>query len=411
MKKTAVLICFLAALLLFVFPAFAAEPNAVDILNDPNGRLLGVCPGGLRHEYPENSLEGIEAAGKTGIDFVLTDVRKTADGSFVLLKDDTTKRMLTGEEKNISDLTAGELSQRFLKEGFGGAGAKDSVYHPAFLSDALTSAKENGHSLMIACRAEDIPEVSEAVANAGMTDLVALFVNAPADELAAAAEKTENLPAVLGQKRGNVIFAVNSYIRAMAENGFAGTALKTTNRYGVIFHQTVLKYFSGKLRAVADFTDPALFGAREDSEKWWNDAFSRGYSVAFTDFPELFVEYLQRNDAAKEDLKAVYDKYTKDWTLPAFASDLFNDYKKAYTDAVAKADALFADGSNSLQDINDCISALQKAVDDIDLNYEALENGSAGMTVSAPRIGLCIGAAAVVIAVQIFFWKKRKEEN
>ena len=44
-----------------------------------------------------------------------------------------------------------------------------------------------------------------------------------------------------------------------------------------------------------------------------------------------------------------------------------------------------------------------------DLNYEALENGTAGKAITLPRILLCAAAAAAVIWAQIFFYKKRKK--
>ena len=105
----------------------------------------------------------------------------------------------------------------------------------------------------------------------------------------------------------------------------------------------------------------------------------------------------------------MYDRYTKEWQLPNFRSALFNDYKKAYTDAVTEAERILADASVSTREMNDCAAALQKAVDDINANYAALEEGRAGSTVSAPRIAICVAAAAVVIAVQVYFFKRRKK--
>ena len=94
-KLTQILTVLLAALLAAACLApFAFAGASADTMRDPDGPIVGVSNRGLRREYPENSLAGIAAAGKTGIGWVLTDVKKTADGVFVLFADDTTERML-----------------------------------------------------------------------------------------------------------------------------------------------------------------------------------------------------------------------------------------------------------------------------------------------------------------------------
>ena len=78
-------------------------------------------------------------------------------------------------------------------------------------------------------------------------------------------------------------------------------------------------------------------------------------------------------------------------------------------DAKTEAERILSDASVSNREISDCAAALQKAVDDINANYGALEQGSAGLTVTAPRVALCVGAVIVVVAVQVFFFKRRKK--
>ena len=85
-----------------------------------------------------------------------------------------------------------------------------------------------------------------------------------------------------------------------------------------------------------------------------------------------------------------------------------SDYKKSYTDAMADAEALLADASASTTEMRDAFAALTSAMRAIDINYEAIDTGVAERTVTLPRILLCVGAAAAVIAVQIYFYKRRK---
>ena len=388
--------------------AFAGE--AADALRDPDGPLVGVSNRGLRREYPENSLTGIIAAGKTGVGYVLTDVRKTADGVFILFADDTTERMLDCPEvKTVAETSFAELTEYKLKEYSGGAGAKGSEETVPTLEQALAAAKDNGFSLLLKTDVSLLSALCDYLAAKDKTGDTALLVNAKASEIAAALAGRENLPPVLGVKRGNVIFSVWSYLKQAKEGGLSGVQLQTTNRYGVNFHQTVLGRFKGNLRAVADPTDSRLCGAREDSEKWWDDLIARGYSVIVTDEAALFADYLTRNDAARERLNGLYTRYTAQWKLPEIASPRFNDYYKAYMDAKTEAERILSDASVSNREISDCAAALQKAVDDINANYGALEQGSAGLTVTAPRVALCIGVVIVVVAVQVFFFKRRKK--
>ena len=388
--------------------AFAGE--AADALRDPDGPLVGVSNRGLRREYPENSLTGIIAAGKTGVGYVLTDVRKTADGVFILFADDTTERMLDCPEvKTVAETSFAELTEYKLKEYSGGAGAKGSEETVPTLEQALAAAKDNGFSLLLKTDVSLLSALCDYLAAKDPAGDTALLVNAKASEIAAALAGRENLPPVLGVKRGNVIFSVWSYLKQAKEGGLSGVQLQTTNRYGVNFHQTVLGRFKGNLRAVADPTDSRLCGAREDSEKWWDDLIARGYSVIVTDEAALFADYLTRNDAARERLNGLYTRYTAQWKLPEIASPRFNDYYKAYMDAKTEAERILSDASVSNREISDCAAALQKAVDDINANYGALEQGSAGLTVTAPRVALCIGVVIVVVAVQVFFFKRRKK--
>ena len=131
--------------------------------------------------------------------------------------------------------------------------------------------------------------------------------------------------------------------------------------------------------------------------------------MILTDDPQQFSAYLNDVDAARTRLQTLYDTIGDTWRLPAFRDNLLNDYKKAFTDAETQAKALLTDESSSLQDLRDCYTALRSAMDEIDLNYEALEAGTAGKAVTLPRLLLCAAAAAAVVWVQIFFYKKRRK--
>lgn len=396
----------LACVFLLLFTLLLPIVSAAEI-NEPDGDITGIANRGLWHEYPENSLEAVLAAAETGIDAVLADVSLTSDGVPVLMEKDSASRMLDGADRDaVSAYTLEELLSYFLKERSGGSNNGVSVYKTAKLSDALEAAKEKNVSLVLKTDVSAIPTVV-TVLDGG--ENVILYVTGKTKDVKNVLAAYGDSYNIITEKRGNIVFVQTAFVDFVNENGGEGVVLKTTNRYGVNFNQTLLKHFYGKSRAIADTSDPTLAGAREDAEKWWNDLVSRGYSVIITNDPAGFAEYKSKNEAAREKLNTAFTEYTTEWKLPQFGSIIFNDYKKAYTDAVTEAQKLLGDKSSSTQDMIDCRAALIKACDDIDMNYEALEAGKAGMTVSAPRIGLCIGAVIVVVAVQIFFFKRREK--
>ncbi len=400
--KLPCLACVVLLLFALVLPSAAAAE-----INEPDGNIIGIANRGLWHEYPENSLEAVLAAAETGIDAVLADVSLTSDGVPVLMEGNSASRMLDGAEKDaVSAYTLEELLSFSLKERSGGSNNGVSVYKVAALSDALDAAEEKNVSLVVKTDASAVPTVVNALDGG---ENVILYVTGKTKDVKNVLAAYGDPYNIITEKRGNIVFVQTAFVDFVNENGGEGVVLKTTNRYGVNFNQTLLKHFYGKSRAIADTSDPTLAGAREDAEKWWNDLISRGYSVIITNDPAGFAEYKSKNEAAREKLNEAYTAYTTEWKLPQFGSIIFNDYKKAYTDALTEAQKLLGDNSSSTQDMIDCRAALIKACDDIDMNYEALEAGKAGMTVSAPRIGLCIGAVVVVVAVQIFFFKRREK--
>lgn len=400
--KLPCLACVILLLFALVLPIAAAAE-----INEPDGDIIGIANRGLWHEYPENSLEAVLAAAETGIDAVLADVSLTSDGVPVLMEGNSASRMLNGAEKDaVSAYTLEELLSFSLKERSGGSNNGVSVYKVAALSDALDAAKEKNVSLVLKTDVSAVPTVVNVLDG---SENVILYVTGKTKDVKNVLAAYGDPYNIITEKRGNIVFVQTAFVDFANENGGEGVVLKTTNRYGVNFNQTLLKHFYGKSRAIADTSDPTLAGAREDAEKWWNDLVSRGYSVIITNDPAGFAEYKTKNAAAREKLNEAYTAYTTEWKLPQFGSIIFNDYKKAYTDALTEAQKLLGDNSSSTQDMIDCRAALIKACDDIDMNYEALEAGKAGMTVSAPRIGLCIGAVVVVVAVQIFFFKRREK--
>lgn len=94
--------------------------NYKTYLADPDRGCGIIVHRGLWRDAPENSLMAVEAAIAEGFDIVEVDVRKSADGAFFLLHDDSLERM-TGLDQPLESLTRTELSRLRLRNRDGGA--------------------------------------------------------------------------------------------------------------------------------------------------------------------------------------------------------------------------------------------------------------------------------------------------
>lgn len=385
---------------------------AMELFEDVDGGIIGVSSKGMWDFFPENSIPAITAAAQTDIHFVLINVKITADGTLIVFSDNDTQRMTDSDTVyTIKDTDYSILSELYLKESCGGKSAKVTQYKIPKFEEALICANQNDIPLILECEANIIPQISDLLSKYNVLDTCIIMTSSPVKELKQALSLCTDKPKIIGSKRGNVIFSMNSYVNDLSELNALGVDLKTTNRYGINYYKSVVGNFSSKMRVIADPTTPEVCGARQDCEKWWNDLISRGYSVIFTDYPELFCDYIKRNDAARAELEETYTKHVTEKILPdGFDKITLNDTKKAYTDAADTAKTLLADNSSSLLELSDCIAALRKASNDVSTDFEALESGTSGTTYTVARIILCIAAAAVVITVQIYFYKKRKKE-
>ena len=75
---------------------------------------------------PENSIPAFEAAGRSGAEYVETDVRETRDGVLVISHDDSLQRMC-GKDKRISELTYEEIKQYPIINGTNASQYPDNV--------------------------------------------------------------------------------------------------------------------------------------------------------------------------------------------------------------------------------------------------------------------------------------------
>ena len=117
-----------------------ADGNTVDeilkVYFDENGRVMSMGHRADLQNYPENSLAGIQSCIDAGVDIIELDVRRTKDGKYVLMHDETVDRTTNGTGK-VSELTLSEIQSLYLKEGSGGLNAALTGYHPPSFEEAL----------------------------------------------------------------------------------------------------------------------------------------------------------------------------------------------------------------------------------------------------------------------------------
>lgn len=414
-KVFSLILTLLTLFSVFSVCSFATEEESrikksMNNMLEPNGEIIGISSKGKWEEYPENSIPSITEAAKTEIDFVAVDVKMTACGTLILFSDNTTERMLDSKEiYTVSEIEYSVLASLKLKNTCGGSNEKATSYSIPTLAQAIECAKENDIPLILRCSASIIDEITALISEKDALSMCIIMTDSKVTEIKEALKITEEKPYIIGSKKGNVIFNMTSFINGLEEISAVAAELKTGNRYGINFYPGVIAEFSQKMRIMADPTTPEISGYREDSETWWNDLISRGYSVIVTDHPELFCDYKERTEEARSRLQALYDKYVTNHTLPDFKDEVLSDLKKAYTDSVSYAEKLLSDNSSALNEFNDCYAKLFKAANDVNKNFSSLEDGSAGTTITLPRILLCVAAAVIVIVVQIYFFKRRKE--
>ncbi len=410
-KKLCFLVVFATIILSCRISVFATEnEDLASAYKDPYGITLCAARKGYWKQAPENSIKAIELAIENGADMVEIDVKKTSDGVLILMSDDTVERTCTGyaETTAVSELTYAQISEFSLLDGQGGPLADVTNEKVPTLKEVLTA--DVSCLYLIDCESEIKDDVYEVAKECGMLDYVVLLIrDISADDLSDWKESLSSEPMTMSYFKGNVIFSAVSNVNKATETSEA-ILLATKVPYGVVFGETVMDKTAGKIRAAVNTAEAELCGIiREDTEVWWDDLISRGYSVIITDYVPELRAYIDGCEEKREDLSELYDTLVNNWELPALKSDKYLDYKLAYNNAVTLSASILSDASSSRSDINTAIYELQKAYDDIINDYEELKNGTAGMTVTPIRVILCIAAVVVVVAAEIFVYKKKRK--
>lgn len=106
------------------------------IINGNTDKVLVVAHRGDWRIAPENSVEAIKNAIKTGVDIVEIDLQMTKDSVLVLMHDSTVDRTTNGKGE-VSSLTLNEIKSLRLRDRWG----IETAYSVPTLEEALTETK------------------------------------------------------------------------------------------------------------------------------------------------------------------------------------------------------------------------------------------------------------------------------
>ena len=136
-------------------------------------RALVVAHRGEWADMPENSIAAIEAARAAGAHMVEFDVQPSADGTFVVIHDETLDRTTDGTGP-VAQTSSSHIRALRLRAGSGGDGAVLTQHSVPTLSEALEAARGQILVNIDTKYMRDLDRVAETVLALDMSDQVVL---------------------------------------------------------------------------------------------------------------------------------------------------------------------------------------------------------------------------------------------
>lgn len=404
-----------------------STPALHEIYKDHTSFTMVASRKGSTANAPENTIASIKTAEDEGADIIEIDIRKTSDDVLILFEDETVTRTTSdyGEKTVIAEMTYNEIKKLTLLSGNGGENATISAEKVPTLQDVFDMRKESSYSniilktkkkslLMLDFDWELKDSIAKLVAENKMENDVIFYIDdASANEVAEWKKTLSFEPMIMTYFKGNVIFAATANVKNDAEYA-DGIHLATKNPYGVIFGETVQNTaYEAGIRTMATPCIPEICGSQaQDTEVWWDKLVSLGFNVILTDNVAGLRNYVDKSHSKALELEQAINKYITGWKLPDFTQDKFFDYKRAYTNAAEKAETLMSrDISRAYSDIATAVYEIEKAVNDININYKSFEDGTAGKTITPVTIFLAALVIAVVTVAEIYVFRMKKKKG
>lgn len=256
----------------------ATVPGSAATTPVPAGRPVVIAHRGAHTRTHENSLSAIEAAIEAGVDYVELDVRRTRDGTPVLLHDGTLDRTTTGTGR-LADLDLPAFRRLQLRDRDRPGLAPEP---PPTLSEAIEKLR-NRIGLYLDFKDGDRAVVARMIREAGMAARTVVYDDLP--HVAAWREAAPDLPLMVSPRPADLQAAELGQLRS---------------RYPVeILDGGADAYTPEIVRAVQargyqvwiDIQKP------DEDESWWRRMLALGANGLQSDHPSALLAFLRREGA------------------------------------------------------------------------------------------------------------------
>jgi len=282
--------------------------NYFEYMSDPHRQCAIVAHRGVWKHAPENSLLSVQRAIDADYDVVEIDVRRTADGEFVLLHDDTLERM-TGVDRQTEQLTLNELTSLALRNRDGGPGNRVTGEKLPSLREVFELTRDR---IFIHLDIKDrhvIPEVLVFAKKMGVDQQVDFWADLKTEDdldWIRANITSQNVPFIArthleqedADEQIELVFRLNPLI---CEASFKDLSQVETIQQR--FRDAGISLWVNTLDSVASpgFTDSA---ALKDPDAIWGELLRAGFSSIQTDEMEALRSYIARKKPAKARIMA-----------------------------------------------------------------------------------------------------------
>jgi glycerophosphoryl diester phosphodiesterase len=282
--------------------------NYFDYMSDPHRQCAIVAHRGVWRDAPENSLLSIQRSIDAGYDVVEIDVRRTADGEFVLLHDDTLERM-TGLDIEPEQLTLRELTSVALRNRDGGPDNAVTDQKLPSLRDVFELTRDKIFIHLDIKHRHVIPEVLAYAKAMGVDRQVDFWADLKTEDDLGWIESnitSQGVPFIArthlehddADEQVELVFRLKPII---CEVSFKDIAQVEAIRHR--FHKAGITLWVNTLDGVASpgFTDTA---ALKDPEAIWGRLLNVGFSAVQTDEMEKLRAYIAGRQAATAKTRA-----------------------------------------------------------------------------------------------------------